>query len=449
VHHVIGLVLLTRPTLSSTRLHFRTCIVASLLTILRYCRYLVILESEGPCCTNRDKEVATTQLLLSYNRTIASAYIISMQGPSTPTLTEDVEASIPTEHAVRNGPHLSAGNRKAAKRTFPWELAADEIQLALPRLQDEDDYTRETKRPRLEEPVPTSTDEATTEKTSHDTTVALLPPEAAAAAADRDDSDPVTNMHPNVMTTGTSRPWTPEEIAKLTSAVTNTPKKKWGKKYKPDWVAISAQVPGRTRKQCIYKWRSTLDSSIDRAIGRTGKWKEDEDTKLKNAVHKHGGKDWAAIAALVPGRTRTQCHCRWQENLNPSRIKPANGRTGKWTPDEDTKLKNAVRAHGAKNWKNIATFVPGRTKKQCCNRWYDSFASIIDTTAARTGRWEEDEDIRLKDAVRARGAKNWEKIAALVPGRTGRQCGRRWREHLDRSTAGEEEHDTVNKASAL
>jgi hypothetical protein len=40
----------------------------------------------------------------------------------------------------------------------------------------------------------------------------------------------------------------------------------------------------------------------------TGKWGEDEDLKLKDAVQMHGGKDWAAIAAaLASDRTRSQC----------------------------------------------------------------------------------------------------------------------------------------------
>jgi hypothetical protein len=35
--------------------------------------------------------------------------------------------------------------------------------------------------------------------------------------------------------------------------------------------------------------------------------------KLKAALQIHGGKDWAAVAALVPGRTRIQCHSRWRK----------------------------------------------------------------------------------------------------------------------------------------
>jgi hypothetical protein len=43
-----------------------------------------------------------------------------------------------------------------------------------------------------------------------------------------------------------------------------------------------------------------LDPSIDLANGRTGKWAENEDIKLKDAVQIHGGKEWVAITALVP-----------------------------------------------------------------------------------------------------------------------------------------------------
>jgi hypothetical protein len=239
-------------------------------------------------------------------------------GPSTPT--EDDEASLPTEH-VRNGPNLNRTftvRRKVAKRILPWDLPMDEIQLAPPLPQDKDSPA---KRPRLEKPFPTLEDEATTKNTAHDTTVALPPPDAAA------DSDPVMNMHPNAGTTGATYHWTPEEDVKLTSAVMNTRKEKRGIEYRTDWVAIAALVPGRTKSQCYNRWRSALDPSIDWA-NRTGAWIEDEDIKLKESVQKHGGKNWAAIAALVPGRTKTQCQHRWYA-LDPS-VDQMAGRTGGW-----------------------------------------------------------------------------------------------------------------------
>jgi hypothetical protein len=78
-----------------------------------------------------------------------------------------------------------------------------------------------------------------------------------------------------------------------------------------------------------------LDSSIDRGNRRTGKWSEDEDIKLKDAVQTHGGKNWAAIAALVPGRMKKQCHKKWYSTLDPS-IDRVNERADKYTSAEDS-----------------------------------------------------------------------------------------------------------------
>jgi hypothetical protein len=87
-----------------------------------------------------------------------------------------------------------------------------------------------------------------------------------------------------------------------------------------------------------------LKPNIDQVTGRTGKWGEDEEIKLKDAVQTmavqtHGGKNWDAIAALVPGRTKNQCRNRWH-NIT----------------------------HGNKSWGEIAPLVPGRSEKQCLGR---------------------------------------------------------------------------------
>jgi hypothetical protein len=305
-----------------------------------------------------------------------------MQVPPTPT--EDDEASLPTDH-VRNGPNLNRTltvRRKAAKRTLPWDLTEDEIQLALPRSQDED--TRATKRPRLEEPLRTSTEEATTETASHATAVALSPATAAAVDHHLADPDPVLDMQPNARTTGALRHWTPEEDVKLTSAVAKTRKTKWGKKSYIDWVTITRLVPGRTKRQCTNRWQYTLVSKIDPTTAREGQFTADEDKKLRHAVGAYVAKNWEKIAALVPGRTKTQCSSRWHDTL-VSNIDPTTARAGQFTADEDKRLRHAVGAHGAKNWKKIAALVPGRTKRQCSNRWHFILVSNIEPNDGTCG----------------------------------------------------------------
>jgi hypothetical protein len=64
-------------------------------------------------------------------------------------------------------------------------------------------------------------------------------------------------------------------------------------------------VQGRTAAQCYNVWHGVLDPSIDQTPPRTGLWwTTEEDNKLKYAMHTHGDKDWVAITALVPGRTK-------------------------------------------------------------------------------------------------------------------------------------------------
>jgi hypothetical protein len=264
----------------------------------------------------------------SLSSSISTVDRIIVQNP-----TDQAETSNPAETVMASSvPNLDLNRtftvrRKAAKRSESWyhkpPLQNDTAPL-LPSPEAEVILAKKKKQ-RLEEPLPTTTDEAARKTDSPDVSAGHPP----AAADDGANADLVTDTQPNAGATRASRRWAPEEDTKLTSAVTNTHKKKWGKEYKTDWVAVAAMVPGRMEIQCYHRWRDALDSSIDRANGRTSKWTADECSKLKGAVEKHGGKDWAAIALLVPGRTQIQCHSRWRDTLYPS-IDRANGRTGKW-----------------------------------------------------------------------------------------------------------------------
>jgi hypothetical protein len=327
---------------------------------------------------------------------------------------DDDEASISTENEGED-PNLNDTfivRRKAAKRTLPWDLSVDELELMSPQ-QAED--IRATKKPRLEEPISASTDEVATTISSHVTAVSL--PTADADQADAD-ADPVKGAR----ATGY---WAPEEDAKLTSGVTNNRKMKNGKEYGTDWIAIAALVPGRTKSQCRDRWRNALDPSMNQSNKRAGAWSPDENIKLKDAVQTHGGNNWGVIAALVPSRTTQQCQDRWRNALDPN-INPTTTRAGKWSEDEDIKLKDAVQTHGGKNWKEVAALVQSRTNSQCRKRWHDALDLNIDRVSGRTGKWTAVENIKLKDAVQTHGGENWETIAALVPGRTKLQCSSRW-----------------------
>jgi hypothetical protein len=348
------------------------------------------------------------------------------------------ETSIPTENVIAiNGPNLNRTftlRRKAAKRTEPWYLAPPPQNIAVPvppRQQVEEIPAR--KKRRIEEPLATTTDEDARKTASPPDTSVGLP--AAAAAADNDDAntEPVKDTHDVLdcrfdRAIGRNGYWTEDEDLKLKNSV----QMHGGK----DWNNIAAMVPGRTKRQCSNRWRYGLDPSIALPAGSTGTgtWAEDEDLKLKTAVQIHGGKDWAAIAVMVPGRTKIQCNKRWHNALDPS-IALTAGRTGVWTEDEDLKLKAAVQMHGGKNWNKIAALVPGRTISQSRSRWHNVMDPSIAVTAGSTGAWTEDEVLKLKAVVQMHGDKGWAAIATMVPGRTKKQCNKRWHNVMDPSIA--------------
>jgi hypothetical protein len=150
----------------------------------------------------------------------------------------------------------------------------------------------------------------------------------------------------------------------LISTVKKTCKQKNGEEYRTDWVAIAALFPVRTKDSCKNRRRSALDSKSDKTIVHVGKWTKDEDSTLKEAVTKHHGKNWEEISALVTGRTKKQSMSRWHGALE-SKSEEMTAHVGKWTKEEDSTLKDAVEKHNYENWAAISALVPGRTKQQC------------------------------------------------------------------------------------
>jgi hypothetical protein len=154
-----------------------------------------------------------------------------------------------------------------------------------------------------------------------------------------------------------------------------------------NWYASFALEPGQTTtSQCRNRLHKAVGTPVDRTTGRTGnktseevdvectterkgKWTADEDDKLIRAVGKFAVTRWKAIAALIPGRTKKQCWNRWQYGLDPSVVRITE-RKGTWLTEEDDKLVSAVGKHNGKNWVEIAALVPSRTKRQCMDRWH-------------------------------------------------------------------------------
>ncbi|KAH0787485.1 Myb-like DNA-binding domain containing protein [Histomonas meleagridis] len=97
---------------------------------------------------------------------------------------------------------------------------------------------------------------------------------------------------------------------------------------------------------------------------RSNPWTEEEDERLKTAIHVHGSDNWSIIATFVGGgRTKSQCSQRWRRVLDP-KINKSN-----WTKEEEEKLIEAVKSFGTKAWTRIASEMGNRSDVQCRFRY--------------------------------------------------------------------------------
>jgi hypothetical protein len=88
------------------------------------------------------------------------------------------------------------------------------------------------------------------------------------------------------------------------------------------------------------------------------------------------------------------------------------GQKGTWTEEEDKTLLQLVQTHGAKSWNFIASLLPGRVGKQCRERWHNHLDPCI-----TKGKWTLEEDKRLMGLFQQYG-KKWSLIAKHLEGRT-------------------------------
>jgi hypothetical protein len=92
------------------------------------------------------------------------------------------------------------------------------------------------------------------------------------------------------------------------------------------------------------------------------KFTADEDLLLEEAIAVHGDSDWSTIVIFFPGRTMRQCRDRWTYYLSPS----LNHRD--WTPEQDALLLEKQRYFGSR-WVQLARFFPNRTDAMVKYRW--------------------------------------------------------------------------------
>jgi len=136
-------------------------------------------------------------------------------------------------------------------------------------------------------------------------------------------------------------------------------------------------------------------------------WTPEEDALLISLVNKYGLGHWSDISQHFHNtKSPNQCSQRWHKALDPSIKK------GKWTKEEDDALVKAVEQCG-KHWREIARRIPGRTGKQCRDR----YTSRLDPSIQNDAPWTPIEEQTILEAHKRLGNK-WAAIQRLVPHRS-------------------------------
>ncbi|CAN6237809.1 unnamed protein product [Urochloa humidicola] len=139
-----------------------------------------------------------------------------------------------------------------------------------------------------------------------------------------------------------------------------------------DWIAEEHDEPQQA-SQHIEDEKSEGTVSFK----RRGAWSQEENEILIEMVNANSSKDWLSIARAVPGRSRKQCRDRWTHYLDPAVNQMP------WSEQEEIDLIRAHKIHGNK-WCELAKLFPGRTGKAIKNYWAGSMKKKIKSYLGRS-----------------------------------------------------------------
>lgn len=141
------------------------------------------------------------------------------------------------------------------------------------------------------------------------------------------------------------------------------PVNKFDPSFEPSLMTlINSKQSKKSRSGSKNKNNKNEKESEEKGKMKRRKFTEEEDEKLKKLVEEMGSKKWEDIAKLMPGRTGRQCRDRYQNYLIPGFF------NGQWSQQEDDLLNLKYLEYGSQ-WSKITKFFSHRSANSLKNRW--------------------------------------------------------------------------------
>ena len=112
-------------------------------------------------------------------------------------------------------------------------------------------------------------------------------------------------------------------------------------------------------------------------------------------------------------------------------LKSTKSQRRKFTQEEDEKLRSLVEKLGAHKWDNIAKEMPGRTGRQCRDRYKNYLVP-----GYFNGQWSAEEDLLLREKYLEFGSQ-WSKLTKFFHNRSANALKNRWNYFVSRQKIGE------------